>query len=325
MDRKPFFEHLAPYLKLIMLVVLILISLIFVSLLGTAIAIPLFGQDAIQNMSKLTDYSDPAVIAQLKYWQIISQVGLFLFPVIAFVLFTARKKSEYLYLKGRPSLLFLAVAMVIMLIGLPLINWLMELNMQLQLPASWSGIDHWMRQTEDDANKLTEAFLVTTSTSSFMVNLLMIAIIPAIGEELLFRGLVMRLFREWTKNVHVAIFISGAIFSFIHFQFLGFLPRFMMGVMFGYMLYWSGSIWVPMLAHFINNATAVIVGFVAATWFPELDFNTFGSSNNPLIIIASTLMVALILYFCWRKRKKEIPSIVVQETITNQDINPNQT
>jgi uncharacterized protein len=305
MDRKPFFEHLPPYLKLIMLVVLVLVSLLFASLIGTVLAIPFFGQDAIQNMGNLKDYSDPAVISQLKYWQIVSQIGLFVIPVIAFVLFTARKKTEYLYLRSKPSFLFLAVALVIMLIGLPLINWMMELNMQLQLPQSWSGIDHWMRQTEDDANKLTEAFLVTTSSSSFMVNLLMIAVIPAIGEELLFRGLVMRLFREWTKNVHVAIFISGAIFSFIHFQFLGFLPRFMMGVMFGYMLYWSGSIWVPMLAHFINNATAVIVGFVAATWFPDLDFNTFGSSNNPLIVIGSTLMVALILYLCWRKRKKE--------------------
>jgi membrane protease YdiL (CAAX protease family) len=138
------------------------------------------------------------------------------------------------------------------------------------------------------------------------VNLLMIAILPAIGEELLFRGVLLRLFREWTKNVHVAIIITALLFSFIHFQFYGFLPRFLMGVLFGYLVYWSGSLWVSVIAHFVNNGTAVIVAWLGARYFPNLDFNTFGSTHNPWILVASGTITALVLLLLWIKRKKEV-------------------
>jgi len=132
----------------------------------------------------------------------------------------------------------------------------------------------------------------------------MVAILPALGEELVFRGVLLRHFREWTKNIHVAIFITAFLFSSVHMQFYGFLPRFLMGVLFGYMLYWSGSIWVPIMAHFINNAAAIVVAFLSTRYFPEADFNTFGSSSNPWIIAGSVIIIGLIVWFLWLKRAK---------------------
>jgi hypothetical protein len=151
---------------------------------------------------------------------------------------------------------------------------------------------------------------VTDGFGDLFVNLIMIAIIPAIGEELLFRGVLLRILRDWMKNIHVAIIVSALLFSFIHFQFYGFLPRFLMGVAFGYLLHWSGSLWVPIIAHFVNNGTAVVVAFLAARYLPQLDFNTFGSSDNVLIIIGSALVTVLILLFLWlkRERKKTTPA-----------------
>jgi membrane protease YdiL (CAAX protease family) len=132
----------------------------------------------------------------------------------------------------------------------------------------------------------------------------MVAVLPALGEELVFRGILLRHFREWTRNIHVAIFISAFLFSAMHLQFYGFLPRFLMGILFGYMLYWTGSIWVPIMAHFFNNAAAVVVAFLSARYFPGVDFNTFGSSSNPVLIAASALIIGLIVWLLWLRRIK---------------------
>lgn len=317
MELNPLFAHHPPYLKIVILLIVIFASLLFVSLLGMLVAVPLFGIDVLENVGNISDYSDPANLIQLKYFQLVSQIGLFVVPVLLFVFLMAKKKAEYLYLSGKQPVAQLLAAAAVILLALPFINWLLDVNMMLELPASWSGIEKWMKGSEEEAARVTEAFLITQNVGDFILNLLMIAIIPAIGEELLFRGIIMRLFKEWTKNIHVAILISAALFSFIHFQFYGFLPRFMMGVMFGYMLYWSGSIWVPVLAHFVNNAAAVVVAYLAANKFSDLDFNTFGSSNNPLIVIASALVVSLVLVFFWLKRKKtltETAEIIIENT-----------
>jgi uncharacterized protein len=175
-----------------------------------------------------------------------------------------------------------------------------------------SGLEQWMQQSEKEAASVTEAFLLTPNPWSFILNIFMVAVLPALGEELVFRGVLLRHLREWTKNIHVAIFISAFLFSAIHMQFYGFLPRFLMGVFFGYMLYWSGSIWVPIMAHFINNAAAIVVAFLSTRYFPEADFNTFGSSSSPVIILGSAVIVGMIAWLLWLRRTKTkdvIPSL----------------
>ena len=91
------------------------------------------------------------------------------------------------------------------------------------------------------------------------------AILPAIGEELLFRGVFQRLLTEWTRNIHWGIILAALLFSFFHFEFYGFLPRFLLGVFFGYLFVWTSSIWVPILAHFTNNFIIVVYSFYQAT------------------------------------------------------------
>jgi membrane protease YdiL (CAAX protease family) len=94
-----------------------------------------------------------------------------------------------------------------------------------------------------------------------LLNLLVIAIVPAIGEELLFRGYLQQSFSNWLSNPHVAIIVTAVLFSAIHLHFQAFLPRFILGVLLGYLFYWSGSLWLPILAHFANNAQAVIISY----------------------------------------------------------------
>lgn len=124
-------------------------------------------------------------------------------------------------------------------------------------PEVLKGIEQWMRKMEDEGAKTTAAILKMKSIGDFLITLFIIAIVPAICEEFLFRGALQRTFLRWIKNPHVAIWISAIIFSTIHFQFYGFFPRLFLGAAFGYIYFWTGSLWYTIFAHFLNNGFAV--------------------------------------------------------------------
>jgi uncharacterized protein len=138
--------------------------------------------------------------------------------------------------------------------------------------------------------------------------LLMIGIIPAIGEEFLFRGVLQKLFHQWTKNIHVSVILAAFLFSAIHMQFYGFIPRFMMGVMLGYVFVWSGSLWVPILIHFTNNSAAVIVSFLQGTGKADNTFDTLGTGDRAIFpVMISIILTGFLLYliFYFEKKKKQ--------------------
>ena len=134
-----------------------------------------------------------------------------------------------------------------------------------------------MKASEEQAAALTEAFLKMSTPGELIFNLFMIALIPAIGEELLFRGIVQNIFSRWLKNNHAAVWFTAILFSAMHMQFYGFIPRLMLGAMLGYLLVWSGNLWWPIIAHFVNNAAAVIFSYLFQNKFIDLDPDTIGS------------------------------------------------
>ncbi len=128
----------------------------------------------------------------------------------------------------------------------------------MHLPDSLVGVEKWMRQQEDQLATLTQRFLYMPSAVDLAINLLMIALIPAIGEELLFRGCLQPIFGRLVKNAHVGIWLAAIVFSAIHLQFYGFIPRMLLGALFGYLYYYGNSMWYPILGHFLNNGSAVV-------------------------------------------------------------------
>jgi membrane protease YdiL (CAAX protease family) len=157
-----------------------------------------------------------------------------------------------------------------------------------------------MRITEEEAAKLTETFLKMPTIGSFLFNIFMIALLPAIGEEFMFRGLLQRLLKEWLGNIHLAIFISAFLFSALHMQFYGFFPRMLLGIMFGYLFYWSGSLWVPICAHFINNGSAVIFSYLGQCGFLSGNYEDFGATENVFLILVSGLIILVLFFFVYR-------------------------
>ncbi len=166
----------------------------------------------------------------------------------------------------------------------------------MTFPNALAGIGEWMKAKEAQADKLTEVFLQVKSPAGLTLNLLVIALIPALGEELLFRGLLQRLLGEWTKNIHVAVILTAVIFSSLHLQFFGFLPRFLLGLMLGYMLEITQSLWVPVFAHFVNNATLVILFYLHYNGFIATKMEDFGSSQNYFVIVLSLLLTVGLFY-----------------------------
>jgi len=142
-----------------------------------------------------------------------------------------------------------------------------------------------------------------------LFNLFMIAMLPALGEEFLFRGVLLRLFREWTHSTHLAVFISALLFSALHLQFYGFLPRLILGLMLGYVFVWSGSVWVPVIVHFFNNGLAVVAAWLYERGSITTDVESLGSADQPFLIVASGLMATTLMLLAWAYEGKKKGSI----------------
>lgn len=300
----PFIQAKPPFIKLLYFITIVFISLFFINLLGILVAVPFYGKSFLNGLSGVYNYEDPSVISRLKYLQIISQLSIFIIPVVIFALFTGKNIPDYLKLNRKIQFITLLAGITVMIACLPFINWLSDLNSRMVLPGQLAGVEKWMRNSESEAGMLTNTFLGTPAWGSFLVNILMIAILPAVGEEFFFRGVLQRVFTEWFRNAHVAIIVTAFIFSAIHLQFYGFIPRFLLGMFLGYLFYWSGTLWLPVIMHFINNGMAVIVAFIAARGAANVSFETFGSSNNYVVIIGSGIIVAGLTFFIYTKRNR---------------------
>ena len=208
---------------------------------------------------------------------------------------------------SNPLLMVLAAG--ISLFAFPAIGYLAELNKQLLLNLPGIGnLLSWMQKSEAEAKQLTELMVYFHTTSQSLLALLVIAILPALGEEFLFRGIIQNRLKDIFSNPHVAIWATGFLFSFIHFQFFGFIPRMFLGVLFGYIYHWSGNLWLPILMHFINNATTLLV----VNWQRQQGvadaLDTEQQAPISVVIICSSILVWLVWLFVIQcKRIEKLP------------------
>lgn len=233
--------------------------------------------------------------AGTKWLQFLQTVATFLLPALAGAYLWSERPMQWLHLGKKPLWQEVLASVVVMLLAIPGINLLSAWNQQMALPECMSGIEQWMRMQEDAASQLTEQFLQVSTVGGLLVNIGLMALLPAVAEELTFRGVVQGMF---TRNKHVAIWAAAAIFSFVHFQFYGFIPRMLLGAMFGYMLWWTGSLWVPMLMHFVNNCAAVVVAFWAYNYMEKEDvaiLETIGTEDTLLLGVLSVCIVLIMM------------------------------
>lgn len=231
-------------------------------------------------------------IVRLKIGQGISSVLMFIAPPIILYAVTRIEPMRQIGFRKPAKGWMLLAGIALMFISLPLTNLLTSWNESVNFGET---LESMLKMMEDAAADLTQRMLEVDTVWGLLGNLLVIALIPAIGEELTFRGVLQQALTK-RCNPHVAIVLSAFIFSFIHFQFYGFLPRMFLGLILGYMFYYSGSLWTSILMHFINNGTAVVVAYLDYKGLANADWEHFGSTSNIALLIASlTLTVGMIL------------------------------
>jgi membrane protease YdiL (CAAX protease family) len=303
MQLKGIWSDRPAYNKLIIITGIAVASFSILSLVSMILMKFIFNLDVISNPQILTDLSSPHTVEALEFLQLFNALGLFVLPPFIYAYLASNNIGKTLGVYNRPKLLQLLLAGLSMFIALPLINWLAEINSSMHLPKIFSGMEAWMKQSEESAAKITSLFLKVDSISGLIYNLLLIAFLPAFGEELLFRGTLQPLLKEQTGNKVAGIVLAAVIFSALHMQFYGFLPRMMMGVYFGFLFVWTQSLWVPVFAHLVNNGTAVIVSYLYGN---TSDLETAGSTEGGLIYLVGSIIGLVAIIFWFHKNKTNI-------------------
>ncbi|MDL2296561.1 CPBP family intramembrane metalloprotease [Bacteroidales bacterium OttesenSCG-928-C03] len=227
----------------------------------------------------------------------LSSIFMFLMPA---VLFAYLKTGEFFGLPGADTLPTGKTTVEVSLLALvlvPVVVILAYFNEKMILPEFMGGIEQWMRRMEDDSAAILEFMTSVGSLPVLLVNLVIMAVLPAICEEFVFRGTLQPIFGEWFKNKHVAIWLTAFIFSAIHLQFYGFIPRFLLGAYLGYLLIWSGSLWLPVIAHFLHNALMVIIDFI--TRKAGMDVENIELTSLPGFIPIALALFALCGFGIW--------------------------
>jgi len=233
--------------------------------------------------------------------QFVANIFLFLLPAFGTAYICSRHPAGFLFLKKKPNSKVLLLTVLMLFLIIPLVDLTTYINLKLQLPEFMAPVENWMRATEDSAAKLIEKMLSEEGILPFITNIFNIGVMAGVTEELLFRGTLLSIIRKRIKNPHIAIWMVAMIFSAIHLQFYGFIPRMILGAVLGYMLYWSHSIWVPVLAHFLNN-TIIVIANKAGFFSDKVDNSTFipaEPSPQELILICVISIACLTgFYFC---------------------------
>jgi membrane protease YdiL (CAAX protease family) len=271
---------------------------------GTLLLLPFSSSDAMDILSGSTSLNDPDNLGIARYMQILSHLGMFIVPSVVLAYWFGRKISGYLYLHTLPSRWVFLLSALLIFAVVPFINFIYEWNMQMHFPEGWEGLENWMRRSEEAAEQVTHMFLDVHTVGGLLFNLFMIALIPAIGEELMFRGVLFRIFHQWTSSTHIAVWLTAILFSAIHLQFFGFLPRMVLGVLFGYLVVITGSLWPAMIAHFVNNGAAVIFYYIYGRELSENAFENMGKGTTGIYYALVSVAITVLIFVFLKKKSK---------------------
>ncbi len=205
------------------------------------------------------DLSRPAVLSAIKTLQAVLSIALFLIPSLVFAYLSDSRPLRYIGFRKPLPASFYIISLIIILASFPMVAWLSEVNQHIHLPKTMGAAEKMMRDAEAKSNSLIRNFLKMNSSSDLVIMLFILAVLPAISEELFFRGVLQRLLIQITRRPWTGIVLTAILFSALHGQFLGFIPRLVLGIVLGALYWYSGSLWPGILAHFLNNGLQIIM------------------------------------------------------------------
>jgi membrane protease YdiL (CAAX protease family) len=239
-------------------------------------------------------------IAFLKFILISQHISFFIIPSLVLLIALNPAKKKGLTGIKVPMINEIVLVIILTFCTFPVTGFAGQLNAGMHLPWWLSGVEQWMTAKEKGVNRIVEIIMSENNFWAMLLNLLMVAVLPAIGEELLFRGVFQKIFYTLFKSGHLAIWVTAFIFSALHLQFFGFLPRFILGLIFGYLFYWSGTLWLPVISHFVNNSVSVIAAYIQGwTKVSELQDIPFWKHITALVF---PVLICLLIMQYFRKK-----------------------
>jgi uncharacterized protein len=229
----------------------------------------------------------------IKYSLVVQEISFFIIPAV--IILTKLNPGNQTSIMDIKTLRINDVILVIILAfcAFPVTGLAGQLNSGLVLPDWLSGAGEWIRDKEDYADHLLELIMTPGTFAGMLLNLLIIAALPAISEELIFRGIFQKIFQNIFRSGHLSVWFTSFIFSAIHLQFFGFLPRFILGLIFGYLFLWSRNLWLPVIAHFINNAVPV-AGVYLKGW-EAVNSPPAGSIGKQITVVIFSAVVGILI------------------------------
>jgi len=278
----PVFPEAAPWSQLAILLLFLLVG----TLVGTLIMLGLGewqGIDVQQALQQIGEDSPASAKNFIRLSTLINHLTTFVLPALLFAWFFYRKQwFRFLRLDRQTAIANVLLGLFFIMATFPLAQWSFQLNKAMPLP-------EWANTMEDSAAGLVTGLLSMNSVGELLFNLLIIALIPALGEELLFRGVIQQKLAEWTRRPELAVWLAAMLFSAMHLQFQGFLPRLLLGAALGYLLLWTKNIWIPILAHFLNNGLQIVVAYFAEDQLKDLQ----AEGTSPEIPLATAIFSAI--------------------------------
>jgi uncharacterized protein len=295
----------SPLVSILVTLVAVLIGFQLIGpMIGMIIAYPFYTGTHLDFAKAMGDpFNHPEFKSTLLLMQ---GFGTF-FGMIVLPWFLLRKQKRELSRLFDGPLYSRAILMVVLLVivFMGVNSFFIEWNQNISFPG-----DEWARKLEETLAEGTKFITRFNSPSDLIFVFIVIAILPAIGEEIVFRGMIQNDFYRATRNIHVSIWVSAILFSAIHVQFFGFVPRMLLGALFGYLYYWSGNLWLAVLAHFVNNGFTVLGLYLYQRGIIDIDLES--TNSTPWQAIAfSALCTVLLLYgyknFYNNNPKSDIP------------------
>lgn len=283
-----------PALQFLLVIVILIFAILIGFLVGLGIIMIVFGWDTAKAITTINT-NVPHFTTALWIFQFAGTTFPILITPVFFATVVMNDKQTYL----KPSFRFppqlLLIVFGIMLFAFPIIELLTNINQKVPVP----HFLQWMADNQKNEQKLMDAMLNMKGLWDVIYNVLFIGLLTAVVEEFLFRGCIQTIFAKWTKNVHATIWITAMLFSFFHLDYFGFLPRVMLGAMFGYFVAWSGSIWPAVCGHFVNNGAIVVLTYLyqhnSIKGSPD-DTHVFNSA-------AYIISAVIILFLFWIYRR----------------------
>lgn len=216
----------------------------------------------------------------------------------SFFYWSVIEKQNIQSLSFQPTSLQVLLLVAVLVIGfMPFDAVFIELNQKMQLPEALKGIEEWMRVSEKSMEGVTKFLTNFKNPAQFALAIFVVAVLAGVSEELFFRGILQNLAFKAFKNPHIAIWFAAFWFSFIHFQFFGFIPRMLLGAMFGYLYYWTQNLWLSMFAHFVNNGFTLLMAYLYQMKVTKTDIEQTESVPVELALLSGFITVFLLRWF----------------------------